>query len=193
MIGVVRRALVATMVLTLITGVLYPLLVTAVGRVAFPDRSEGSLLRDDGRVIGSRLVGQAWEGERWLYGRPSAVDYDAARSGGSHLGPSSEELARSIRQRADAIMATERPYYPEVSVESIPADLLLASGSGLDPEISVEAARFQAPRVASVRGVPLQSVLEVIEEHVQRPPLELFGAARVNVLQVNLALEAMDE
>lgn len=191
MMVVARRALVATIVLTLLTGVLYPLLLTAVGRVVFVDEAQGSLIRQDGRIVGSRLVGQAWEGERWMYGRPSATDYDAGRSGGSNLGPASGELTETISQRAGAILAIEAPYHAQLSVESIPPDLLLASGSGLDPEISLEAALLQAPRLASIRGLPVQTVVDLIHDGIRRPPLDLFGQSRVNVLEINLALEEL--
>lgn len=193
MIKVIRRALMVTLVLTLVTGVLYPLTITAVSQVAFPDQAQGSLLREEDKVVGSRLIGQSWEGERWLYGRPSAVDYDASRSGGSNLGPASQELADAIRQRAQGILALESPYRSGLSTEDIPPDLLLASASGLDPDISAEAARFQARRLASVRGLALSDVLGLIEQRTVRPPLDLFGAERINVLEFNKALETMSE
>lgn len=189
MMRIARRALMATLVLTVVTGVFYPLIVTVVGQLAFGDRAEGSLIREDGTVVGSRLIGQAWQGEQWLYGRPSAVDYDAGRSGASNLGPSSEVLVDAIGERAQAILALENAYRPGISIKDIPPDLLLASGSGLDPDVSVEAARFQAKRLASVRGIPLADVLDLIDDHARRPPLDLFGAARVNVLELNRALE----
>ncbi|MEX2587097.1 MAG: potassium-transporting ATPase subunit KdpC [Actinomycetota bacterium] len=192
MMRVIRRALLVTLVLTLITGVVYPLTVTVVGQLAFPDQAEGSLIRENGTVVGSRLIGQAWQGERWLYGRPSAVDYDASTSGGSNLGPASRELADAIGSRAEEVLALENPYHPGISIDDIPSDLLLASGSGLDPEISPGAARFQAPRVAAVRGVPLAKVFDLIDAYARRPPLDLFGSERVNVLEINRALEAME-
>lgn len=187
---IARRALMATLVLTFVTGVFYPLMVTVVGQLAFGDQAEGSLIREDGTVVGSRLIGQAWQGEQWLYGRPSAVDYDASRSGASNLGPTSEVLADSIGERAQAILALENAYNPGISIKDIPPDLLLASASGLDPDVSVEAARFQARRLAAVRGIPLADVLDLIDDHARRPPLDLFGAARVNVLELNRALES---
>ncbi|MBW3591806.1 MAG: potassium-transporting ATPase subunit KdpC [Actinobacteria bacterium] len=187
---IARRALMATLVLTFITGVFYPLMVTVVGQLAFGDQAEGSLIREDGTVVGSRLIGQAWQGEQWMYGRPSAIDYDAGRSGASNLGPASEVLTDAIGERAQAILALENAYRPGISTKDIPPDLLLASGSGLDPDVSVEAARFQARRLASVRGIPLADVLDLIEDHARRPPLDLFGAARVNVMELNRALES---
>lgn len=186
---IARRALMAALVLTFITGVFYPLVVTVVGQLAFGDKAEGSLIREDGTVVGSRLIGQAWQGEEWLYGRPSAVDYDAGHSGASNLGPASKVLTEAIGERAQAILALENAYHPGISTKDIPPDLLLASGSGLDPDVSVEAAQFQAPRLASVRGIPLADVLDLIDDHARRPPLDLFGAARVNVLEFNRALE----
>lgn len=191
MMRTVRRALMATLVLSVITGVLYPLTVTVAGRLAFPDQAEGSLIREGDAVTGSRLVGQPWQGEGSFYGRPSAVDYDAGTSGGSNLGPASTELTDAIQARAEAILMLENPYHPGISIADIPPDLLLASSSGLDPDISVEAARFQARRLASVRDLRLAEVLDLIDEHVEQPPLNLFGAPRVNVLEINQGLEAM--
>ena len=119
------------------------------------DKADGSLVRVDGRVVGSSSIGQLWEGEEWFHGRPSAVDYDASTSSGSNLGPNSQELSDLIAERLDAVLALEGPYVPDLTAADIPVDLLTASASGLDPHISPEAAELQAPRIAEVRGLSL--------------------------------------
>jgi K+-transporting ATPase ATPase C chain len=149
-----------------------------------PDKADGSLVRVDGRIVGSSSIGQLWEGEEWFHGRPAAVDYDATTSSGSNLGPTSQALADLIAERAQAILDLEGPYSPDLSVADIPVDLLTASASGLDPHISPAAARLQAPRIAEVRGLSLDRVLALIDAK----PATL-GWPRVNVLDLNLALE----
>jgi K+-transporting ATPase ATPase C chain len=171
-----------------LTGLIYPLAVTMIGQVAFADRANGSIVAADGRRAGSRLIGQLWEGEEWFHGRPSAVDADAAASGGSNLGPTSDELAITIGERLDAVVALETPYRADLERSEVPVDLVTASGSGLDPHISPEAARFQVPRVASVRGLPVQQVEELVEAATNGRFL-VFGEPSVNVLELNLALD----
>jgi K+-transporting ATPase ATPase C chain len=185
----VLRALRAVVVLAVLTGVAYPLAITGIAQLTMQDKADGSLVRVDGKVVGSSSIGQLWEGEEWFHGRPSAIDYDASTSSGSNLGPNSQELADLIAERADAILTLEGPYSPGLTVADIPADLLTASSSGLDPHISVAAAEFQAPRIAEVRGLSLEQVGALIEEHTQRPALGFLGQERVNVLELNLALE----
>jgi K+-transporting ATPase ATPase C chain len=191
MIATMLRALRATVVLALLTGLLYPLAITAIAQVTMPDPADGSLVRVDGTVVGSSMIGQSWEGEEWFHGRPSAVGYDASISGGSNLGPSSSELASQIEQRATAILTLEGPYVPNLTVAQIPVDLLAASGSGLDPHISVAAAELQAPRIAAVRGLSLGQVRALIEAHTEGRTLGILGQPRVNVLELNLALQGM--
>jgi K+-transporting ATPase ATPase C chain len=183
------RALRAVIVLTLLTGLAYPLVITAIAQVTMPDAADGSLLRTDGRIVGSTSIGQLWEGEEWFHGRPSTVDYDASTSSGSNLGPSSQALADLIEERAQAILDLESPYRPGLAVADIPVDLLTASASGLDPHISVDAAVFQSARIAEVRALPLDEVMALIEEHTAGPTLGFLGQRRVNVLELNLALE----
>jgi K+-transporting ATPase ATPase C chain len=185
----VLRALRAVVVLAVLTGVAYPLAITGIAQLTMQDKADGSLVRVDGKVVGSSSIGQLWEGEEWFHGRPSAIDYDASTSSGSNLGPNSQELADLIAERADAILTLEGPYSPGLTVADIPADLVTASSSGLDPHISVAAAEFQAPRIAEVRGLSLEQVGALIEEHTQRPALGFLGQERVNVLELNLALE----
>ena len=187
------RAFLATVVLAALTGVVYPLLMTGLAQVAFHAKAEGSLVDEGGRPVGSDLIGQAWTGPAWFYGRPSALStpYDASTSGGSNLGPLSQPLADDIAERAKAILAVERPYRPGVSEADIPVDLLTASGSGLDPDISPAAALFQAPRIAAVRGLPLARVDALIRGQVIGRTLGVLGEPRVNVLSLNLALQGL--
>ncbi len=187
------RATIATVVLAVLTGLVYPLAMTLVGEVAFHAKAEGSLVRADGRTVGSSLIGQAWSGPSWFYGRPSAISspYDASTSGGSNLGPSSKALATAIEARARAIIAVEGPYHPGLTTAEIPVDLLTASASGLDPDISPAAARFEAPRIAAVRHLTLSDVLALIDAHTQGRTLGFLGEPRVNVLELNLALQAL--
>ncbi|HEY7755317.1 MAG TPA: potassium-transporting ATPase subunit KdpC [Actinomycetota bacterium] len=183
------RALRAVVVLGLLTGLVYPLVITGIAQVTMSDRADGSLVRVDGQVVGSSSIGQLWEGDEWFHGRPSAVDYDASTSSGTNLGPNSQALADLIEERAQAVLDLESPYNPGLAVADIPEDLLTASASGLDPHISVAAAELQVARIAEVRGLPLDEILALIEEHTQGPTLGFLGQERVNVLELNLALE----
>ncbi len=191
MIRTIVRATVATLVLAVLTGLLYPLAMTAVAQVAFKDAANGSLVEVNGQPVGSSLIGQQWKGASWFYGRPSAVKDDASASSGSNLGPRSQDLADDIAKRAAAIVALETPYHPGLTVAQIPVDLLTSSGSGLDPHISVEGARFQAPRIAAERGLPLDQVLQLIDDNTQGPSLGFLGESRVNVLELNVALQGV--
>jgi K+-transporting ATPase ATPase C chain len=183
------RALRAVVVLGLLTGLVYPLVITGIAQVTMSDKADGSLVRVDGQVVGSSSIGQLWEGEEWFHGRPSSVDYDASTSSGSNLGPNSQALADLIAERAQAILDLESAYTSGLAVADIPADLLTASASGLDPHISVAAATFQAARIAEVRGLTLDQVRSLIDEHTESPTLGFLGQERVNVLELNLALE----
>jgi len=153
-----------------------------------PSKADGSLVRVSGEVVGSSSIGQVWEGDEWFHGRPSAIDYDASTSSGSNLGPNSQELSDLFVERAEAILALEGPYSPDLTVADIPVDLLTASASGLDPHISVEGAELQAPRIAEVRGLSLEHVRALIDDHTESPVLGFLGKERVNVLELNLAL-----
>jgi len=188
-IKTITRALVATIVLAVLTGVLYPLAMTGFAQVAFQAKANGSLVEVNGQPVGSSLIGQQWTGSQWFYGRPSAVDDDAAASSGSNLGPRSRQLADDIVAQAAAILKVEAPYTPGLTVADIPADLLTSSGSGLDPDVSVAAARFQAPRIAAERGISLEQVNALIDQHTQQKTLGFLGEPRVNVLELNLALQ----
>ena len=184
----VRTALSLLVAFTLLLGVAYPLLVTGIARLAFPDASSGSLVYRNGELVGSRLIGQAFHDPGHFWGRPSATTpppYNGLASNGSNLGPLNPALLDSVTANARALRAADpgndRP---------IPVDLVTASASGLDPEISVAAALYQAHRIATVRHLPVGVVERLITAHTQRPLLGVLGEARVNVLELNLALDA---
>lgn len=183
------RACVALIVLTVLTGVVYPVVITGVAQLTMGAKADGSLVRVGDRIVGSSSVGQLWRGEEWFHGRPSAVDYDASTSSGSNLGPTSQDLAYLITERADAVLALEGPYHPDLKASDIPVDLLTASASGLDPDISVAAAELQASRIASVRGLAPEVVASLIDRFTEGRTLGLLGQPRVNVLELNLALQ----
>jgi K+-transporting ATPase ATPase C chain len=185
----VIRALRAVVVLGLLTGLAYPLAITGIAQLTMSDKADGSLVRVDGQVVGSSSIGQLWDGEEWFHGRPSSVDYDASTSSGSNLGPNSQSLSDLITERVQAVLDLESPFTPGLTAADIPADLVTASASGLDPHISVAAAELQAPRIAQVRGLSLDQVRALIDEHTEGPALGFLGQERVNVLELNLALE----
>lgn len=179
-------ALKALLVLTVLLGVLYPAAILAVGLVV-PGQANGSLIEVDGKVVGSSLLGQAAEGPQWFQARPSVSDHSGDTSGGSNLGPSSEDLATTVSER-EAALREANPDAPT----AIPADALTASGSGLDPHISPEYAAYQAPRVAAARGMSVEQVHALIADHTQEASLGFLGQGRVNVTELNVALEAAD-
>lgn len=179
-----------TAALTALTGLAYPLAVTALAQTFFAAQAKGSLIRDpDGRIVGSRLVGQAFDDPRYFWGRGSATagaPYNAAASSGSNLGPSNPALVDAVALRIDALRMHDLAQYDAVP---IPIDLVTASGSGLDPHISSAAAAWQAGRVARARGLDPATVAALVARHTEGPWLGVFGERRVNVLAVNLALD----
>lgn len=186
MLSHLRPALVSMGLFTALLGLAYPLAVTGVAQAAFPAQANGSLVRDaKGTVVGSALIAQAFTKAEYLHPRPSAAGagYDASASSGSNMGPLNEALAKRIKTDADALHAEN----PGVV---IPADAVTTSGSGLDPDISPANARFQAPRIAKARGLPVAQVEAVIDRNVQGQLLGFIGQPRVNVLAVNRALDA---
>lgn len=172
--------------LTLLCGVVYPATVTALAQVAFPSQAEGSRIERSGRVVGSALVGQAFARPEYVWSRPSATakPYDGAASSGSNLGPSNPALYDAVAGRVAALAAAHPGAGP------VPHELVTTSASGLDPHLSPAAARWQAGRVAAARGVSADAVEAVIARHVEGPWAGVFGASRVNVLQLNLDLDA---
>ena len=181
-------ALLAFLALTVLTGVVYPLVVTGIAQVAFPGRADGSLLERDGVVVGSRLIGQSFADERYFHPRPSAAGdgYDGAASSASNLGPTNPDLLSSVQER----VAAYRELNGLAVDEEVPVDAVTSSGSGLDPHISLANARLQVPRVAEARGLSVDEVLELVDEQEDGRPLGFLGEPGVNVLELNLALDA---
>lgn len=180
-----RPALVLTALFALLLGLAYPLALTGVSQLLFPAAANGSLVERDGQVVGARLIGQAFSGNGYFHGRPSAAGkgYDATASAGSNLGPTSKVLADRVKSDVAALQTS-----PGVSV---PPDLVTTSASGLDPDISPEAAYFQASRVAAARGLDGAMVRKLVTDHVKGPALGFLGEPRINVLELNLALDSM--
>ncbi len=177
------------LVLTLLTGLLYPLAITGLAQWLFPERANGSLLVVNGQVIGSRLIGQEFSDPRYFWGRPSATSeypYNASQSGGSNLSVLNPVLMEAVQARLAELKAADPG-----NNQAVPVDLVTSSASGLDPDISVAAARYQASRVARLRGLSLEEVLTLIDEHTQSRALGFLGEPRVNVLTLNLALDRL--
>jgi potassium-transporting ATPase KdpC subunit len=197
MLREIRPALIILVLLTLITGLAYPLAITAIAGAIFPKQAQGSLVERDGKVIGSILIGQEFKEDKYFHGRPSATTaldpadstktvpapYNAANSGGSNLGPTSKALNDRMKEEIEKMNA-ENPS------ANIPVDLVTTSGSGLDPDISPEGALFQVPRVAKARNIPEDRVRQLVAENTSGRLAGLFGEPRVNVLALNLALDA---
>jgi K+-transporting ATPase ATPase C chain len=189
MLSHLRPAVVIFTALTVICGIAYPLAVTGIGRAAFADQASGSLVERDGQVVGSRLIGQSFTAPRYFWGRPSAtapMPANGAGSGGSNQGPTNPALNEAVKARVAALRAAD-----PANTLAVPADLVTASASGLDPDISVAAARYQAARVARVRGLAPARVEALIGQHATTPLFGFLGEATVNVLALNLALDAL--
>jgi len=196
MLREIRPAIILLVLLTLITGLAYPLAMTAIAGVVFPKQAQGSLIEKDGKVVGSALIGQEFKDDKYFHGRPSATlapdpadatktvsaPYNAANSGGSNLGPTSKALADRVKEDVEQLKAEN----PQATVA---LDLVTTSASGLDPDISPEAALFQVPRVAKVRKMPEEAVRQLVALNTQGRTAGLLGEPRVNVLVLNLALD----
>jgi potassium-transporting ATPase KdpC subunit len=176
-----------TVVFTILTGVFYPLAITGVAQWAFHDKANGSLIERNGKIIGSKLLAQQFQGARYFWPRPSAGNYATVPSGASNLGPTSAALQSNVAARAAAIRAANQ--LPADA--TIPADLLFTSGSGLDPHISPDAARLQVARVVIARGVSGDSIKTLVERFIEPPQFGFLGEQRVNVLLLNLALDRL--
>lgn len=190
LISLLRPALVLLALFTVLTGLLYPLVVTGAAQALFPEEANGSLVRRHGQVIGSQLIGQRFEDPKYFWGRPSATGpapYDAAASTGSNLGPSNPALAEAIAARVAALRAAD----PSQASAPVPVDLVTASGSGLDPHLSPAAALYQISRVSRLRGVDAEKLRQLVTDHTEARTLGLFGEPRVNVLALNLALDQL--
>jgi len=188
MTSLFRPALALFLLLTLITGVAYPLVVTGIAQAAFPHQAAGSILIKDGKAVGSSLIGQNFSDPKHFWSRPSATapqPYNGLASGGSNLGPLNPALTDGIKSRIDALRAAD-----PTNKAPVPVDLVTASASGLDPDISLAAAYYQAPRVARERGLSLEAVRTVIAAHTHGRWLGILGEPRVNVLELNLALDS---
>jgi K+-transporting ATPase ATPase C chain len=197
MLREIRPAILVLVVLTLITGLAYPLAMTGIAGVLFPKQAQGSLIEKDGKVIGSVLIGQEWKEDKYFHGRPSATvapdpadstktvsaPYNAANSGGSNMGPTSKALADRLKEDVDKLKA-ENPN------AAVPVDLVTTSSSGLDPDISPEAAMFQVPRVAKARNLAEDRVRQLVADNTKGRLAGLLGEPRVNVLALNLALDS---
>jgi potassium-transporting ATPase KdpC subunit len=197
MLREIRPAIILLLALTLITGVIYPFAMTGIAGAIFPRQAQGSLIEKDGKVVGSALIGQEFKDDKYFHGRPSATTapdpndstktvpapYNAANSGGSNLGPTSKALADRVKDDVEKLKA-ENPSTP------VPVDLVTTSASGLDPDISPEAALFQVPRIAKVRNMPEGRVRALVTQNTKARFAAVLGEPRVNVLELNLALDA---
>jgi K+-transporting ATPase ATPase C chain len=185
----IRSAALMLLVLTVLTGVAYPLLVTGIAQGIMPSAANGSLMLHDGKPVGSALIGQPFGDPKYFWGRPSATGpfpYNAAASSGSNLGPTNPALMEAVRGRIAALRAADPG-----NTAPVPVDLVTASASGLDPHVSPAAAQYQLARVARARGLPQERVRQLVEDHTERRQFTILGEPRVNVLRLNLALDAL--
>jgi potassium-transporting ATPase KdpC subunit len=187
MVKEIKQAILFTLITMVLLGGGYHVVLWAIGRVAFPAQAEGSLIRrSDGTIVGSRLIAQKFTRPEYFQPRPSGVDYNAASTGGTNYGPSNPEHLKAVQQRLDVITKQDG-----VTAGQVPSEMVTASGGGMDPHIPPAAAVLQAGRVASARGIPVDRVRDLIQAHIEPPTFGFLGRARVNVLELNLALDEM--
>ncbi len=189
MLKQIKPALLIFLVFTVLTGILYPLAITGIAQVIFPRQANGSLITQNGQVVGSALIGQQFDNPRYFWGRLSDTGdhaYNASASGGSNYATTNPALLTQVQARLAALHAAD-----PTNTQPVPVDLVTASASGLDPHISIAAAQYQAPRVARLRGLSLDRVMALIAQHTQGRTLGFLGEPRVNVLELNLALDAL--
>jgi K+-transporting ATPase ATPase C chain len=185
MLRELKRGILFTIVMMVLLGGGYHVVLWAIGRAVFPSQSEGSLIRRaDGTIVGSRLIAQKFTRPEYFQPRPSGVDYNAASTGGTNYGPSNADHLKAVQERLDAVTKQEG-----VTAGQVPSEMVTASGGGMDPHVPPSAAELQATRVASTRGVPIERVRALIHAHTEPPALGFLGRARVNVLELNLALD----
>lgn len=186
MISHLRPAFVLLLLMTLLTGLIYPLAITGVAQIVMPHGANGNMILKDGKVIGSQLIGQAWNSDKYFWGRPSAAGdgYNGQASSGSNLGPTSKALMDRVKASVDKL-------HQSIPEKLLPADSVTASGSGLDPEISPAFAKLQVARVAKARALTEAQVLNLVEIQTARPIAGIFGEARVNVLLLNITLDSL--
>jgi K+-transporting ATPase ATPase C chain len=185
----IRPALMILLIFTILTGLVYPLVVTGIAQLVFPHKANGSLIQNNGKTAGSTLIGQSFDDPKYFWGRLSATGpypYNAAASSGSNLGPTNPALLDAVKARIAALKAAD-----PTNTQLIPVDLVTASGSGLDPDISVAAAIYQIPRVAKVRGMSEMDVRALVDQFSKGRQLGFLGEPRVNVLELNLALDGI--
>ncbi|MEO3403867.1 K(+)-transporting ATPase subunit C [Mucilaginibacter sp. CAU 1740] len=175
-----------TLILIVLTAGIYPLAIAGIGKFT-PGKGDGETITYKGRVVGYANIGQKFTKDEYFWGRPSAVDYNAAGSGGSNKGPSNPDYLKQVEGRIDDFMK----HNPGVTRSQIPAELVTASGSGLDPDLSPAGAKVQVARVAKVRGLSVDALNKLVDEHTEQPLLGMFGAAKVNVLKLNVALDGL--
>jgi potassium-transporting ATPase KdpC subunit len=190
MLAQLRAAIVAMILLTIITGLIYPFVVTGIAQALFAHKANGSLIEQEGKVMGSSLIGQAFEDPKYFWSRPSATNpgapYDASSSTGSNLGPTNPDLTKAITERVAALKEAD----PD-NMAPVPIDLVTTSGSGLDPHISLAAAEYQIPRVARLRNRSKDQISKLVGQHTDSRTFGLLGEPRVNVLELNLALDKL--
>jgi len=183
------NSILAIVVFTVMFGLAYPLFTTGVAQVLWPNKADGSQVERDGKVVGSRLIGQQFRGLRYFHSRPSATDYSANVTFFNNLGPNSKELNDLFKQNLAGYLRRERPFNPGLRASDVPPDAVQTTASGVDPHISQANARIQARRVADVRGIPLERVLQVVDDNTDGRALAVLGEPGVNVLELNLALD----